>query len=342
MEEQTLKARYARECPGRFFLDAEDLPALEDWLRSQNFLAPGRRVTNAARAGEGNMNYTLRVTTDAGSFVMKQARPWVEKYPSIPAPDIRAVVEADFYQMVGQVPAVAGVMPCLLGHSPESRVLLLEDLSPATDFTSIYQSGKITSEELATLADWALALHRSFNGPDLENRFANTEMRALNHAHIFHLPLRRDTGWNLDAWTPGLSAAAALLWDDSAYIDRVTALGHIYLGEGRCLIHGDYFPGSWMRTEAGVRIIDPEFCFWGVPEFDLGVMLAHCILARLPEAQIKGWQDRYPLAYSPLVRSFAGVEVMRRLIGVAQLPLPYGLDEKIRLLELSRRMVFEL
>ena len=35
----------------------------------------------------------------------------------------------------------------------------------------------------------------------------------------------------------------------------------------------------------------------------------------------------------------AGVEIMRRLIGVAQLPLPYGLDARRRLLEVSRSLV---
>ena len=40
-----------------------------------------------------------------------------------------------------------------------------------------------------------------------------------------------------------------------------------------------------------------------------------------------------------LVLGFAGVEVMRRLIGVAQLPLTYGLDVKRRLLDVSRCLV---
>jgi 5-methylthioribose kinase len=42
-----------------------------------------------------------------------------------------------------------------------------------------------------------------------------------------------------------------------------------------------------------------------------------------------------------LVSAFAGVEIMRRLIGVAQLPLAYALDRKQALLQLSRRLVLE-
>ena len=36
---------------------------------------------SAVRAGDGNMNCTVRVTTGTGTLIVKQSRPWVEKYP---------------------------------------------------------------------------------------------------------------------------------------------------------------------------------------------------------------------------------------------------------------------
>src|SRR6185369_3978544 len=113
------------------------------------------------------------------------------------------------------------------------------------------------------------------------------------------------------------------------------------LGSGPCLLHGDYFPGSWLRMADGVKIIDPEFCFFGPPEFEIGVMLAHLYLARQPEDTIAAVVDFYR-ARAPLeerlARQFAGVEIMRRLVGVSQLPLPYGPEEKEELLHRSMRM----
>src|SRR2546421_5684303 len=53
------------------------------------------RSLSAAPAGEGNMNYTLRIGTSERSFVMKQARPWVEKYPHIAAPWDRALMRSE-------------------------------------------------------------------------------------------------------------------------------------------------------------------------------------------------------------------------------------------------------
>ena len=88
-------------------------------------------------------------------------------------------------------------------------------------------------------------------------------------------------------------------------------------------------------------MIDPEFCFLGEPAFDLGVLLAHLHLsdesARLRERAIDAYRGSERT--QTLARAFAGVEIMRRLIGVAQLPLSHGLDEKRELLELSRKLV---
>jgi 5-methylthioribose kinase len=127
-------------------------------------------------------------------------------------------------------------------------------------------------------------------------------------------------------------------------VRSLLALGIRYLdhSHGSCLIHGDYFPGSWLKTRDQVYVIDPEFCFFGPPEFDLGMMMGHLYLAGVFTELIASVYNLYTAAASinlSLALQFAGVEIMRRLIGVAQLPLRYDLPEKRRLLELSRRLV---
>jgi len=166
-------------------------------------------------------------------------------------------------------------------------------------------------------------------------------MRVLNHEHIFRLPLQPDNGIDLEAFTDGLQAASELLKRDSTYVERVTELGELYLSDGEILVHGDYFPGSWLRTADGVRIIDPEFCFMGTAAFNLGVILGHLYLADQPEELIDRVLSSYgaDASTASLSRQVAGVEIMRRLIGVAQLPLVYGIDKKRELLELSQKLV---
>ncbi len=91
-------------------------------------------------------------------------------------------------------------------------------------------------------------------------------MRVLNHEHIFRLPLTAQNAVDLDSISSGLAAVAGELRQDADYCGQVVALGARYLEDGDSLVHGDYFPGSWVRTSSGVRIIDPEFCFLGTGE----------------------------------------------------------------------------
>ena len=235
------------------------------------------------------------------------------------------------------------MMPELVGTDPGNRVLVLEDLGEASDFTSLYAEETLDSADAAALVDFLLALHRTGVAPAHRAVFANRDMRALNHEHIFQLPLTLEPGLDLDAVTPGLGEASRPLKEDTVYVSRVHALGALYLADGSQLVHGDYFPGSWLRTPRGLRVIDHEFCFIGEPAFDLGVMLGHLHLAAQPDALGDEVLSRYgaDARTAALARGFAGVEIMRRLIGVAQLPLDAGLERKVELLALSRRLVLD-
>lgn len=92
-------------------LDPADLAGLADYLRAQGWLADGEAPVSVQRAGEGNMNLALRLTTDRRGLIVKQGRPWVEKYPDIPAPEDRTLVEAEWYALAGEVDELAAARP---------------------------------------------------------------------------------------------------------------------------------------------------------------------------------------------------------------------------------------
>jgi 5-methylthioribose kinase len=91
-------------------------------------------------------------------------------------------------------------------------------------------------------------------------------------------------------------------------------------------------------------VIDPEFGFYGPAEFDVGVFLAHLLLSNQPSEMRALWRRAYlapPEFDESLMIQLAGVEIMRRIIGYAQLPVGYGLERKSELLQISRKMVLE-
>lgn len=330
--------------PGVFFLDAAAPAALGRFLRASGVLLPGEAVESCARAGDGNMNCTVRVTTNQRSLIVKQSRPWVEKYPQFAAPWDRACREAEFYQLVAPHARIAAMMPRLLQVDAGSRTLVLEDLGAAKDYTGAYRGEVLAAGEVRSLAGYLSALHAAFTDAT-ERPLTNREMRELNHAHIFAIPLTVNNGLDLDTMTRGLAAVGESLKSDARYCREVARLGReIYLADGPCLLHGDFFPGSLIRTEAGPRVIDPEFGFFGRPEFDVAVLFAHLLLAHQPaELRTQLRRDyQAPADFDDeLMLQLAGIEIMRRLIGYAQLPIGYGLERKRELLELSRGLVCE-
>ena len=325
-----------------FFVDMHDRPSLQDYLCRRDLIAEGESITALELAGQGNMNCTLRVRTPHRSLIVKQSRPWVEKFPEIAAPWERVLSEARFYMLVSPETVVFDRMPNLLHLDAESRIMVLEDLGPARDFTGCYNGEPLDCATAVALAGWLSELHAIEFQSRTRESLRNLEMRRLNHAHLFHLPLDHNNGFRLDEITPGLSTAAERLQRDRPYVECVRELGELYLADGRTLLHGDFFPGSWLQGEMGPRVIDPEFAFFGDPEFDLGVFLAHLYLARQPEQVHEACLTAYRRTgrfHLRLALRFSGVEIMRRLIGIAQLPLDLELSEKERLLELSRDLV---
>ena len=211
--------------------------------------------------------------------------------------------------------------------------MALEDLGAAADFLHLYQrDGNMSVDTMEILTTYLIHLH-GLVAP--ESFPANMQMRKLNHEHIFHFPFELDNGLNLDDMQAGLAQRAMRYQQNDTLKSKISALGEVYLGEGKALIHGDFYPGSWLDTDGGLKVIDPEFGFHGPPEFDLGVMMAHMMMAQQPDSTLSFIWNKYSGARTldpGLLSQFTGVEILRRLIGIAQLPLALSLDEKSQLM----------
>ncbi len=340
MNIEEFRGRY----PDVVLLDSKNIEQLTDYLSKRNFLDINESIINAKKIGDGNMNYTCRVTTNQRSFILKQSRPWVEKYPTIEAPWDRVIREYRFYDCVRNSEEVSNLMPVAFNIDPISRIFISEDLGETGDFTDLYKGKGISNDEVAVLAKWLSSLHQIKFSDEIKSSLRNRDMRELNHEHIFNFPLNKLNGLDLDQITPGLRDIADQYCQDEKYVNSIKELGKNYLSDGDILLHGDYFPGSWLRTQNGIKIIDPEFCFFGSAEFDVGVVIAHLNLASQKNEQIEYFQNEYIANKSfniSLARQFTGVEIMRRLIGVAQLPLSLNIENKIELLNLSRNLLVE-
>jgi 5-methylthioribose kinase len=310
---------------------------LLDFLRQKNWIAfDGEEILEIEKPGEGNMNVVLRVKTNKRSFILKQSRPFVHKYQQIEAPLERIDVEYQFYNAINN-PAIKEYLPEIIAYDTINHLMMMEDLGDCEDMTSAYENRDIEDEEVEKLIHILSVIHQQA-AP--EKYPLNLTLRQLNHQHIFVLPFMEDNGFDLDDIQEGLQELSLPYKKDERIKSVVKTLGEKYLSSGSTLIHGDYYPGSWMKKEDKIYIIDPEFSFVGFAEFDLGVMAAHLIMATLDNDYLPLICKKYKGNVNiELVTKIAGVEIMRRLIGLAQLPLLLSIEEKDYLLQMAEKMI---
>ena len=326
-----------------FLLDPANPEHITELLRARNWIPADASTVRVEPAAEGPMNLTLRVhwverSATRRSAILKHAHPRVERSARTPAPASRILVEADFYRVVAEYRDVAAAMPALLAVDESDRLLWIQDLGDVGKHRDRYGDDALTQPELDVLLRWLSALHRVEVDPERWPALRNRAMRELNHAQLFEIPMDRDQAPELDSICPGLEAASATLRRDPELRSALRQLGSCYLRDGPVLLHGDFHPESWLASGEGPRVIDPAFAFLGRAEFDLGVLGAHLLFTGTDNPDFEAYDP--PPRYEPeLARAFAGVEVIRRLLGVAQLPLAAELDTRVDWLDAGRRAV---
>ena len=324
--------RFTQLYPQTFFLTAQDPQGIQTFLSHMDWLEAGESILEVEKPGEGNMNCVLRVKTNVRSFILKQARPWVEKYPQIDAPIERIRVEAQFFEFISPINSLQTYAPKLLASAPSHFLVMMEDLGEGADFLRLYQkTEQLPQKEVEVLVNFLNILHSQISQDQLKAFPDNRGMRQLNHEHIFRFPFMEDNGFDLDPIQEGLQQASMPFKTNAGLKWQIEKLGEVYLGKGDTLLHGDYYPGSWLKVESGIKVIDPEFGFVGPKEFDVAVMIAHVLMAQCGFPTVKwvwnAYNKREELDHV-MLSGFVGTEILRRLIGLAQLPVDLNLEEK--------------
>lgn len=332
-----LKTDFQRLFPGKVFLENEKVAPVERYLREKRWIGPDVQVLKIERPGAGNMNLVIRVLTDkTPALILKQSRPWVEKYPQLAAPVERIMVEKTYYETIGKNEILASYSPDLLHFDEENFIMVLEDLGEAADFTCVYKKGVHFKPTEITEAITYLNILGELK--PVNNYPENKELRTLNHQHIFHLPFISNNGFDLDDIQHGLRGLSEKAKSDTKLKARVSALGETYLGKGTTLLQGDFYPGSLLNVKSRIKVIDPEFSFLGPVEWDIAVFMAHLFMSGAEEASIRSAFEQFEKKETfdfGRFSGFVGVEILRRLIGLAQLPLEMDLDEKAGLIDRS-------
>ncbi|WP_441236507.1 S-methyl-5-thioribose kinase [Bradyrhizobium sp. 930_D9_N1_4] len=240
--------------------------------------------------GDGNLNLVFIVKGAKGGVAVKQALPYVRLVgESWPLPLSRAHYE--FLALSRQAELAPGLVPALLHHNEALALTVMELLEPHI----IMRKGMVAATQYPGFVDdiTTFMARTPFFTSDLARSAAEKKQGiaafAGNHALckitedlIFTDPYRVA---EQNRWTaPYLDALAAELRDNMELHVAVSRLKLKFMASPEALLHGDLHTGSIMVTERQMRVIDPEFAFYGPMGFDIGAVLANLLMAYFASA----------------------------------------------------------
>ncbi|TBW36267.1 S-methyl-5-thioribose kinase [Siculibacillus lacustris] len=253
-----------------------------------------------AEVGDGNLNLVFIVRGPTGVLIVKQALPYVRLVgDSWPLPLDRSYYETQALLTQGR--HAPGLVPVVHHFDATMALVIMEFLTPHV----IMRKGLIGGVEYprfaATLAEFmAQTLFKTSDLylPAAEKKAqvavfcANTELCRITEDLVFTDPYRIA---KLNHWTtPQLDDIAAEFRVDGPLKAAAQAMKLKFLSQTEALVHGDLHSGSIMATADDVRVIDPEFAFFGPMGFDVGALIGNLILAYLS-------QDGHATAQDPRI-----------------------------------------
>ncbi len=252
-----------------------DLPALTHRLGGDVSRWQVREV------GDGNLNLVFIVESPHGALIVKQALPYVRLVgESWPLPLKRSYFE--YHALTRLAASDPGIVPVVHHFDEQQAIIVMDYLTPHVILRRALIEGRALPD-LGVVMGRYLA-RTAFRNSDLCMKtrdkkqavalFAdNVELCDITENLVFSdpyfaAPMNRHTA-------PQLDGLVAILRADRDLKVSAQQMKHKFSAQSETLCHGDLHTGSIMVTETDIKVIDPEFVFYGPFGFDIGMLLAN-------------------------------------------------------------------
>lgn len=241
--------------------------------------------------GDGNINYVYRIfdTNTKKSLILKQADVQTRVRPDGYLNPDRSIREAEVLKLYNE--CAPDFSPKIIYADPVMAAIIMEDIGSYSNLRTELMAGKIFYgiEKLivrfivdASLpsTDLVLAYQKKIKAAA---KFYNPDLCKITEDLVFTHPYKDLRQRNI-LFPENADWLKKKFYEDSDLIARVAVLKEKFNNYPQGLIHGDLHSGSIFvknkNEETKIKIIDPEFAFYGPIAYDLGNVLAHFIFAQ--------------------------------------------------------------
>ena len=260
-----------------FLLDCDEVIS---YVKEKNLFSENANLT-VKEIGDGNINYIFKVENkiDGKSIVLKQADKLLRS-SGRPLDLTRSKIEANILRIENNL--APHFVPEIYFYDEIMCVLAMEDISEYKNLRTELVAGKIFpnfADNISEFLSRTLLLTTDLFMDKFEKKknvkeFINPELCDISECLVFTEPY--DNNKNRNIITIGNEEFVEnMLYKNEDLHFAILKLREKFMNYSQSLIHGDLHSGSIFINEKGIKIIDPEFSFYGPMAYDIGNVIGN-------------------------------------------------------------------
>ena len=260
-----------------FLLDCDEVIS---YVKEKNLFSENAYLI-AKEIGDGNINYIFKVENkiDGKSIVLKQADKLLRS-SGRPLDLTRSKIEANILKIENNL--APHFVPEIYFYDEIMCVLAMEDISEYKNLRTELMAGKIFpnfTEGISEFLSRTLLLTTDLFMDKFEKKknvkeFINPELCDISECLVFTEPYNNNR--NRNVITSGNEEFVKnTLYENEDLHFAILKLREKFMNYSQALIHGDLHSGSIFINEKGIKIIDPEFSFYGPMAYDVGNVIGN-------------------------------------------------------------------
>ena len=241
--------------------------------------------TECREIGDGNINYVFQVRSlrDGHSVIVKQADRLLRS-SGRPLDLYRNKIEAAILKLEGEL--APGLVPEVYYYDETMAATSMEDVSACRNLRRELMADRFyphLSEKISSfLADTLLPTTDLVMDAEEKKRrvqfYTNPELCKITEDLVLTEPYYDYKGRNI--LTKGNETfVRTSLYADEALHAEVAKLRLGFMNNAQALLHGDLHSGSIFLNEHDLKVLDPEFAFYGPMGYDIGNVIGNLYFA---------------------------------------------------------------
>ena len=241
--------------------------------------------TECREIGDGNINYVFQVRSlrDGRSVIVKQADRLLRS-SGRPLDLYRNKIEAAVLKLEGEL--APGLVPEVYFYDETMAATSMEDVSACRNLRRELMAERFyphLSDKISSfLADTLLPTTDLVMDAEEKKRrvrfYTNLELCKITEDLVLTEPYYDYRGRNI--LTKGNETfVRTFLYSDEALHAEVAGLRLGFMNNAQALLHGDLHSGSIFLNEHDLKVLDPEFAFYGPMGYDIGNVIGNLFFA---------------------------------------------------------------